>query len=260
MGNGYVSYDRRSPRGLETQTLEGLLGLDAATATAPSPHTDRLLRGAGIRLRRAPPESPSWHATCGPTPSWPTSSSARGRRLRTGSTGISGPTSGRRLLRARGSTREGPPDRLRCAPTSATCCGGGIVDAGRADRIADSLLAPELFSGWGVRTMSHLDLGFNPIGYHTGTVWPHDNSLVVAGLCRYGHRGGGQPDRRGDDRGRPPLRLPAARGVRGLRPAARRPSPSSTRPPARRRRGRPARRSCAWPRCSGSGPTRRPAS
>jgi glycogen debranching enzyme len=64
----------------------------------------------------------------------------------------------------------------------------GIVDPGRAERIAGSLLAPELFSGWGVRTMSHLDLGFNPIGYHTGTVWPHDNSLVVAGLCRYGHR------------------------------------------------------------------------
>jgi glycogen debranching enzyme len=64
----------------------------------------------------------------------------------------------------------------------------GIVDDDRAERVAESLLARELFSGWGVRTMSHLDLGFNPIGYHTGTIWPHDNSLVVAGLCRYGHR------------------------------------------------------------------------
>ena len=45
-----------------------------------------------------------------------------------------------------------------------------------------------LNSGWGVRTMSERDRGFNPIGYHTGTVWPHDNSLLAAGLVRYGFR------------------------------------------------------------------------
>jgi len=49
-------------------------------------------------------------------------------------------------------------------------------------------MAPSLNSGWGVRTMSDADHGFNPIGYHTGTVWPHDNSLVMAGLVRYGYR------------------------------------------------------------------------
>ena len=64
----------------------------------------------------------------------------------------------------------------------------GIVEPERAAQVAETLLAPELYSGWGVRTMSSADRGFNPIGYHTGTVWPHDNSLVVAGLARYGYR------------------------------------------------------------------------
>ena len=64
----------------------------------------------------------------------------------------------------------------------------GIVDEPRAGLIAEQLMSPSLNSGWGVRTMSDVERGFNPIGYHTGTVWPHDNSLVMAGLCRYGYR------------------------------------------------------------------------
>ncbi len=44
-----------------------------------------------------------------------------------------------------------------------------------------------LYSGWGVRTMAVGDAGYNPIEYHNGTVWPHDNSLIAAGLGRYGH-------------------------------------------------------------------------
>jgi glycogen debranching enzyme len=62
----------------------------------------------------------------------------------------------------------------------------GIVPAERARQVAQQLLAPTMFSGWGVRTMSTDDLGFNPIAYHCGTVWPHDNSIAVAGLHRYG--------------------------------------------------------------------------
>jgi glycogen debranching enzyme len=45
-----------------------------------------------------------------------------------------------------------------------------------------------LFSGWGLRTMSKEDGGYNPIEYHNGTVWPHDNSLIAYGLARYGFR------------------------------------------------------------------------
>jgi glycogen debranching enzyme len=64
----------------------------------------------------------------------------------------------------------------------------GIVPDERAGAVRDRLLSNSLFSGWGVRTMSTEDAAFNPIGYHLGTVWPHDNSLIAAGLARAGFR------------------------------------------------------------------------
>jgi glycogen debranching enzyme len=63
----------------------------------------------------------------------------------------------------------------------------GIVDAGEAAAAAQLLLDEQLNSGWGVRTLGTDEAGYNPLGYHTGTVWPHENSLIVAGLARYGH-------------------------------------------------------------------------
>ena len=63
----------------------------------------------------------------------------------------------------------------------------GIVDDDRAVDVASHLLGRRLFSGWGVRTMAEGDGGYNPIGYHQGTVWPHDNSLIAMGLRRYGY-------------------------------------------------------------------------
>jgi glycogen debranching enzyme len=62
----------------------------------------------------------------------------------------------------------------------------GIVDDDKAESVAHHLVGARLFSGWGVRTMAVGDGGYNPIGYHIGTVWPHDNSLVASGLARYG--------------------------------------------------------------------------
>jgi glycogen debranching enzyme len=64
----------------------------------------------------------------------------------------------------------------------------GIVPEDRAKVVVDHLFADSLFSGWGIRTLSELDAGYNPIGYHTGTVWPHDNSIAAMGLLRYGFR------------------------------------------------------------------------
>jgi glycogen debranching enzyme len=62
----------------------------------------------------------------------------------------------------------------------------GIVDDERADAIAAHLMDAPLYSGWGVRTMASTEGGYNPVEYHNGTVWPHDNSLIAAGLARYG--------------------------------------------------------------------------
>jgi glycogen debranching enzyme len=64
----------------------------------------------------------------------------------------------------------------------------GIVPEERADRLAEHLIGDALFSGWGVRTMAEGEGGYNPIRYHNGTVWPHDNSLIAHGLARYGFR------------------------------------------------------------------------
>ena len=61
----------------------------------------------------------------------------------------------------------------------------GIVPSERVDAVVDQLMGEELWSGWGVRTMSTGDAGYNPLSYHNGTVWPHDNSLIAHGLARY---------------------------------------------------------------------------
>ena len=58
----------------------------------------------------------------------------------------------------------------------------GIVPPERAAVVADRLLKPDLFSGWGVRTYAVGQPGYNPVGYHTGSIWPHDNALIAAGL------------------------------------------------------------------------------
>ncbi len=62
----------------------------------------------------------------------------------------------------------------------------GIVPDERVDAVVDQLMGDALWTGWGVRTMSSADRGFNPLAYHNGTVWPHDNSLIAWGLARYG--------------------------------------------------------------------------
>ena len=64
----------------------------------------------------------------------------------------------------------------------------GIVPEERARIVRDHLMSDDMFSGWGVRTMSRRDAGYNPIGYHMGTIWPHDNSIVAQGLARCGFR------------------------------------------------------------------------
>ena len=64
----------------------------------------------------------------------------------------------------------------------------GIADEDKAEACVEHLMSDELFSGWGVRTMASSEAGYNPIGYHIGTVWPFDNSFIAWGLARYGYR------------------------------------------------------------------------
>jgi glycogen debranching enzyme len=65
------------------------------------------------------------------------------------------------------------------------CLWSEIVDEKYAKPLADRLFDDDMFTGWGVRTLSSKELRYNPLGYHTGTVWPHDNSLIAMGLQKY---------------------------------------------------------------------------
>jgi glycogen debranching enzyme len=67
------------------------------------------------------------------------------------------------------------------------CLWSGIVTPERAGRVVDRLMTPDMFSGWGIRTYAAGQAGYNPIGYHMGTIWPHDVSLIAAGFKRYGY-------------------------------------------------------------------------
>jgi glycogen debranching enzyme len=66
------------------------------------------------------------------------------------------------------------------------CLWTGIVDDDKAHLIAKRLVSPEMFSGWGIRTLATSMGGYNPVSYHCGSVWPHDSAIVAAGLARYG--------------------------------------------------------------------------
>jgi glycogen debranching enzyme len=62
----------------------------------------------------------------------------------------------------------------------------GIADPARAARVARGLMSAGSFSGWGIRTLDAAEVRYNPMSYHNGTVWPHDNALIALGFSRYG--------------------------------------------------------------------------
>jgi glycogen debranching enzyme len=62
----------------------------------------------------------------------------------------------------------------------------GIAAADRAREVADAMMGPDFFSGWGIRTVSRREARYNPMSYHNGSIWPHDNALIALGLARYG--------------------------------------------------------------------------
>ncbi len=72
------------------------------------------------------------------------------------------------------------------------CLWTGIVDEDKAQQVAEALVSPAMFTGWGLRTLSNESGGYNPISYHCGSVWPHDTAIAAAGLARYGFDGAAQ--------------------------------------------------------------------
>jgi glycogen debranching enzyme len=79
------------------------------------------------------------------------------------------------------------PCRVRTS-NAGQCLYCGIATDRHAAQIAQALMSDDFFSGWGVRTVADTEARFNPMSYHNGSVWPHDNAIIAAGLSRYGHK------------------------------------------------------------------------
>ena len=80
-------------------------------------------------------------------------------------------------------------DKRQCQAISSNpghCLWAGLVDQTTADLVAQRLMAPDMFGGWGIRTLSEREARYNPLSYHNGSVWPHDNAIIAAGFARYG--------------------------------------------------------------------------
>ena len=73
------------------------------------------------------------------------------------------------------------------ASNAGQCLASGIVPPDRADRVVRRLMADDMWSGWGIRTLSSDHPAYNPYSYHRGTIWPHDNAFIAGGFRRYGH-------------------------------------------------------------------------
>jgi glycogen debranching enzyme len=79
------------------------------------------------------------------------------------------------------------PCRVR-ASNAGHCLFAGIATPEHARRVAETLLQVESFSGWGVRTLASSEVRYNPLSYHNGSIWPHDNSIIAKGMARYGYK------------------------------------------------------------------------
>jgi glycogen debranching enzyme len=72
------------------------------------------------------------------------------------------------------------------ASNAGHCLFSGIATQDEAQKIANNLLSPHMFTGWGIRTLDAREKRYNPMSYHNGSVWPHDNALIAYGFSRYG--------------------------------------------------------------------------
>src|SRR5690606_26257454 len=81
-------------------------------------------------------------------------------------------------------------DKQPCAVRASNaghCLWTGLARPERAARVVALLMGERMFSGWGIRTLAAGEQRYNPLSYHNGSVWPHDNALVAMGMARYGY-------------------------------------------------------------------------
>ncbi len=180
-GDGYVEYQRASDRGLANQgwkdSWDGVRFASGEVAKAPIALCEVQAYVYGAYLARA------HFAT-------EVGDSEKAARFRAKAGELKAAFNRDFWLEERGWFAMGldgekrPVDAL--ASNMGHCLWTGIVDQDKAASVAGHLLSPEMFSGWGIRTLASSMTGYNPISYHCGSVWPHDNAIIAAGLMRYG--------------------------------------------------------------------------
>jgi glycogen debranching enzyme len=184
-GDGYLEYRSRSPQGLRTQcwkdSWNGILFADGSLPEVPIATCEVQGYAYDARVRVAELAEKVWD------------DGALAARLRKDAEALAARFNEDFWIDERGGYYAVGLDRDKRKIDSMTSNMGhllwsGIVPQDRASIVARQLFTEGLWSGWGVRTMSWEDAGYNPIGYHLGTVWPHDNSIISAGLGRYGFR------------------------------------------------------------------------
>jgi glycogen debranching enzyme len=182
-GDGYIEYERRNPNGLENQCWKdsGDSIAFADGALAPTPRATCELQGYAYdaKLRTARLAREVWN-----DPAWAAELEAQAATLK------------RRFnedfwLPERKFFALGLDGKKRKIDSLTSNIGhllwSGIADADKAKECVAHLTSEALFSGWGIRTMANTEKPYNPIGYHVGTVWPHDTAIATWGLRRYGY-------------------------------------------------------------------------
>ena len=180
-GDGFVEYERRSPAGLRNHgwkdSEDAIVHADGSLAQGPIALVEAQGYVYEAKLRIA-----DVYEALGDT--------SRAGRLRTEAATLRrafneafwDPEQGFFAL-----ALDGSKDQVRSITSNpAHCLYCGIVDDDKARLVAERLMAPDMYSGWGIRTLSNGSPAYNPMSYHNGSVWPHDNAIAAAGLKRYG--------------------------------------------------------------------------
>ena len=179
-GDGFVEYGRLNDRGLINQgwkdSWDGINFADGTLAESPIALCEVQAYVYGAYMARP------WMAYGTGDMAVGDELTDRAAELKNGSTNSSG-------CAIAGTTRSLDKDKRpvdACASNMGHCLWFGLVDEEKAPLVAEKLMSPQMFSGWGVRTLAS-DMGaYNPASYHNGSVWPHDNAIIAAGLVRYG--------------------------------------------------------------------------
>ena len=217
-GDGFVEYARQTPHRAGPAGLEGLARLRVSRGRHAGRGADR----ARARCRptcsapgRRPPRSRSRWAAAAATRAQGGELSAQGggdaRALRGALLGRAAraPTCWR-------STGRSAPAGCVSSNAGHALWTGIVADRARARGVAEALMRDDSFSGWGIRTIPSSQARYNPMAYHNGSVWPHDNAIIAAGFARYGFRDLVRAAARRDD-GRERRRRPAPAARADLR-------------------------------------------